>query len=438
LSTSSSRKTGLRELGAAQALDDPARHGAHVGAAMAADLRLVAHAAERRPHEVAPHGTGDRAPERGLADARRPDEAQDRALRLGRELAHREVLEDAVLHLLEVVVVVVEDPARLAQLELVLGLGGPRQVGDPLEVGADHVPVRRVLGQGGEPLELALGLHRGLGRQPGGLDALAQLVHLLRPGVALADLGLDVAQPPPQQPLAALRIELGGLRLRGELALVLGDRDLAIEVRLHAPSRTPSRPPRRAATICSSGASGSVDAIRSASRPGLGRPATNAFHSSGRSSRRSMMRCAFSITSFQAASRSGEGASTSASGSMRTRRQGSVAAGSRPRRVRATPTTIACLPSPRASMMRATRTMQATGQSSSTPGSSTSGSRWLAITRNPPWPASERAASDRDRPIASGRVTPGNTTASRTGRRGSTSGISSRSPPTPITVRRST
>ena len=47
--------------------------------------------------------------ERGLADAGRADEAQDRALELLHERLHREVLEDALLHLLQAVVVLVED-----------------------------------------------------------------------------------------------------------------------------------------------------------------------------------------------------------------------------------------------------------------------------------------------------------------------------------------
>ena len=72
----------------ADRLDDAAGQGSDVGAAMTADLRLVTHAAERDALELAPDGTGDRATERRLARARRPDEAQDRALRVLLELAH--------------------------------------------------------------------------------------------------------------------------------------------------------------------------------------------------------------------------------------------------------------------------------------------------------------------------------------------------------------
>ena len=67
-------------LGAAKALDDLAGERADVGAAMAADFRFVAHAAERHAHELAAERLGDRPRQRCLPDARRADEAQDRTL----------------------------------------------------------------------------------------------------------------------------------------------------------------------------------------------------------------------------------------------------------------------------------------------------------------------------------------------------------------------
>src|SRR5262249_39607982 len=94
-------------------LDDLAGEGADVRAPVTADLGLVAHAAERQPHELAAGGAGDRLGERALADARRADEADDRALRLLGELADGEELEDPLLDLLEAVMVLVEDLLRL-------------------------------------------------------------------------------------------------------------------------------------------------------------------------------------------------------------------------------------------------------------------------------------------------------------------------------------
>ena len=99
----------------------------------------------------------DRAPERRLADAGRPDEAQDRAARVGLEPPHGEELDDAVLDALDVVVVGVEHLARVPEVEVVLGRRVPRQRGDPLQVGADHAVLGRRLRQLLEPRELAVG-----------------------------------------------------------------------------------------------------------------------------------------------------------------------------------------------------------------------------------------------------------------------------------------
>ena len=141
-------------------LDDPARHGADVGAAVAPDVGLVARAAERDADVLPSHRAGDRLGHRGLAHARRAHEEQDRTLgplvrvagsrhvarrhRCGRhrrvgglarldlllplrlrlgvlaplrlrvllllpKLAHGQELEHAVLHVAEGVVVLVED-----------------------------------------------------------------------------------------------------------------------------------------------------------------------------------------------------------------------------------------------------------------------------------------------------------------------------------------
>ena len=115
----------VRRLGVAQRADDRAGHRADVGAAVAADLGLVAHAADRHAHELAAERVRDRVPERGLADARRADEAEDLARDLVAQLRDREVLDDPVLHLLEVEVVVVEHLARVVEVEVVLGVRRP-------------------------------------------------------------------------------------------------------------------------------------------------------------------------------------------------------------------------------------------------------------------------------------------------------------------------
>src|SRR5206468_9593842 len=103
----------------AEGAHEPSRQRADVGAAMTADLGLVAHAAERHAHELAAERPRDRLADRRLAGAGRADEREDGArLAVGldapllAQLADGDVLDDAVLHVLEPGVVGVEHLTR--------------------------------------------------------------------------------------------------------------------------------------------------------------------------------------------------------------------------------------------------------------------------------------------------------------------------------------
>ena len=80
---------------------------------MPADLRFVVESTEAHAHELATHRLRNGLTERRLPYARRPCEAEDRTLHLRGELAHREVLNDALLHLLQAVVIVAQHRRRL-------------------------------------------------------------------------------------------------------------------------------------------------------------------------------------------------------------------------------------------------------------------------------------------------------------------------------------
>src|SRR5204862_2606879 len=112
----------------AQRAHEPARKRADVRAAMAADLRLVADAAERHAHELAVERARDRLADRGLARAGRPDQREDcaallvvRDATLLPQLAHGQVLDDTVLDVAEAGVVGVEHLARVRRIEPLLG-----------------------------------------------------------------------------------------------------------------------------------------------------------------------------------------------------------------------------------------------------------------------------------------------------------------------------
>src|SRR5207253_748530 len=93
------------------ALDDLPGQRADVRAPVTADRRLVVHATERDAMEFPAERARDALAERRLADAGRTDEAEDGPLLVLLQLSDREVLEDALFHLLEAVVVLVEDLA---------------------------------------------------------------------------------------------------------------------------------------------------------------------------------------------------------------------------------------------------------------------------------------------------------------------------------------
>ena len=87
-----------------------------ISAAMPPDLGFVVHAAHRDPGEFAAQRPRDRTAQRGLAHSRRPDETQNRTLQNGPKLQHREVIQNAVFHLFQVVVILVQN------------LGGPLDI----------------------------------------------------------------------------------------------------------------------------------------------------------------------------------------------------------------------------------------------------------------------------------------------------------------------
>ena len=181
---------------------------------MAADLGLVAHAAERHAHELAPECAGDRAAERRLADAWRPDETQNGAFHALDQRQHADVVEDAILHFLEAVVILVEDPPRVRDVEHVVGPLGPRQRDDPV----DEIPGDR--GLGGERRHPAQLAHLAHGAR---LDRLRELARF--------DLSFEVARVVGIL-LAQLAVDRLELLLQVELALVLEERAAHLLVEL--------------------------------------------------------------------------------------------------------------------------------------------------------------------------------------------------------------
>ncbi len=182
------RVVGLRP---ANALDDLPGHGADIRAAMSANLGLVMHAAQREAHELAPQGARNRFTQRGLAHARRSKEAQDRALHLRVQAAHRQVVKNAFLDLLQVVVILVQDLFCLDDIGFLAGGLRPRQYHQPFQVIPGHRIIGRHRRHARQPRQLLQRLFLDLVRHAGLLDLFLELLGVALGFVLLAQLLLD-------------------------------------------------------------------------------------------------------------------------------------------------------------------------------------------------------------------------------------------------------
>src|SRR6516164_6189149 len=160
----------------ADTLNDLAGQRADVGAAMAADFRFVVHAAKSDADELAGERAGDGLAERGLAHAWGPDEAKDRPLHARLEFLDRQVIEDAFLDLLQVVVIFIQDFVGLLDVDFRAARGFvPGQRGHPFKVGARNHVFGGGRGHLGQALEFAIALFLGFRGHAGFFDFLTQL-----------------------------------------------------------------------------------------------------------------------------------------------------------------------------------------------------------------------------------------------------------------------
>jgi hypothetical protein len=180
---------------------------------MRTNLRLVERAIDC-PSEVLPTPGG-------------ADEAQDRRLELVHALLHREVLDDALLHLLEAVVVGVEHLDRVGEVAADLALLAPRQAEQRVDVVAHDRRFRGHRRHHAQLLQLRHRLRLGLARHLRGLDLF---LHLLEIGVlvALSELLLDRLDLLVQVILALALLHLP-LDASADALLDLQDVDLALE-----------------------------------------------------------------------------------------------------------------------------------------------------------------------------------------------------------------
>ena len=124
-------------LGGDHGADDLAGHGTDVGAAVAADLSFVPHAAKTDAHILTAKAFGDGACDAGFADTRRADQTDDLRLHVRCQLAHSQRFQNAILDLFQAVVVPVQDLLGAVDIQIIHGHGVPRQVQTGVQIGAD-------------------------------------------------------------------------------------------------------------------------------------------------------------------------------------------------------------------------------------------------------------------------------------------------------------
>ena len=174
---------------------------------------------------------------RSLRDHRRRRRRRLRRL-APEELADREELEDPVLHVLQGVVVLVEDPLRLDDVEVLLASRRPGQLGDELEVVAQDLRLHRLAGETLELLPLPVDLLADVLGQDERLELLLEPLEVVVPVLALAQLLLDRLQLLAEEhlplPVAQLLLDL-----RLDLLLRVEDVDLPLDVDRASAARGP-------------------------------------------------------------------------------------------------------------------------------------------------------------------------------------------------------
>ena len=238
-----------RVLGArtSKPLDDPPRHRADVGAAVTANVGLVARAAQRDSHVLAAQALGDALRDRSLTYAGRPGEHQDRPLvHLGSvdlaaldplfaQPANGQEFQHPVLDLVQTVVVVVQNGGRQRNIELIVASNVPGQLGDGGQVGSDDRSLGGVGVHAAQAVQLAVDFLLDVTVQTQRLDLAAQLFGLVGLAVlAAVQLLLDDLHLLAQVVFALVAVDLF-LDLGADLLLHVQHFGLAVEEREHLP-----------------------------------------------------------------------------------------------------------------------------------------------------------------------------------------------------------
>ncbi len=193
--------------GPADCLNDAAGHGPDVGAAVAADLGLVAHSPQGHSLATPPQRLRRGLRQRGLAGARWPHEAEGCAPGIGVQLPDGQVLQDAILGAVQAVVIGVQDESCPSEVLFIDGRDPPGELSKPLKPSTKEHDLGGVRWHGGESLQLPQRFSARFGGHARHFDALAEQIlgPVLLSQLFATDTDL-LAQDP--VPLPALQVPL--------------------------------------------------------------------------------------------------------------------------------------------------------------------------------------------------------------------------------------
>ena len=181
---------------------------------MSPDVRLVPDTAQTQPGQLPVHGLGHGQGDGGFAHARGAHQAEDLALGLGVQLPHGDEFQDPLLHLVQAVVVLVQDLPGLFHVSPVVGLHTPGHVQAHIQIVPDDGPLGAAEGLLGQAVQLLHELLPHLVTGPAAVDLLLVFVQLVV--AVLAQLVLQNVQLLPQDhipldlahPLADLLVDI--------------------------------------------------------------------------------------------------------------------------------------------------------------------------------------------------------------------------------------
>ena len=130
---------------------DPAGHGPDVSLAVAADLRLIVHAAKRNARELSVERSCDRNRDRRFANAGRADQAENLPRKLGRQLPHGERLQNPLFDLFKAKVIVIENFCRRLHVQPLFCPLVPRELQHEVQIVPDDGGLGGVLLLLGKP-----------------------------------------------------------------------------------------------------------------------------------------------------------------------------------------------------------------------------------------------------------------------------------------------